>query len=77
MKRCWAAQFDAGIFIGGMDGVEEEFYLFRRMHPSAHLLPIASIGAAAAILYDQEMVRHRFPRSLRSDRLSSETASHM
>ncbi|MFL5354923.1 hypothetical protein [Archangium sp.] len=28
-------RFHAGVFIGGMEGVEEEFELFRRYHPSA------------------------------------------
>jgi len=44
-------QFQAGIFIGGMEGVEEEFRLFRELHPHARLLPVASTGAAAQIIY--------------------------
>lgn len=39
--------FGAGVFIGGMEGVEEEFRLFRRLHPDAPALPVASTGAAA------------------------------
>jgi SLOG cluster3 family len=45
-------KFQAGIFIGGMKGVEEEFDLFRKSHPQAKLLPVASTGAAARIIYD-------------------------
>ena len=30
-----SCQFDAGIFIGGMEGVEEEYELFRKQHPEA------------------------------------------
>lgn len=48
-----SAGFDAGIFIGGMSGVEEEFRLYRRHHPDAQVLPIASTGAAASILYER------------------------
>lgn len=46
--------FKAGIFIGGMEGVEEEFLMFRNSHPTALLLPIASTGAAARIIYDDQ-----------------------
>ena len=35
-----------------MEGVEEEFQLFKQLHPSALLLPVASTGAAAKILYE-------------------------
>ena len=45
--------YKAGIFIGGMEGVEEEFNLFRETHPNALLLPIASTGAAAKIVHDR------------------------
>jgi len=45
--------FDAGIFIGGMEGVEIEFDLFRKMHPDALILPVASTGAAAQLIYEK------------------------
>lgn len=44
--------FVAGIFIGGMEGVEDEFRFFSKAHPHALLFPIASTGAAAKIIYD-------------------------
>lgn len=44
--------FKAGIFIGGMEGVEDEFKMFREAHPDALILPVASTGAAAKIIYD-------------------------
>ena len=47
--------YKAGIFIGGMEGVEEEFLLFKETHPNALLLPIASTGAAAKIVYNKYM----------------------
>lgn len=45
-------EFSAGIFIGGMDGIEVEFKLFTKFHPDALLLPIASTGAAARVAFD-------------------------
>jgi hypothetical protein len=46
--------FDVGIFIGGMEGVLEEYELFRRSHPSAAVWPIASTGAAAKQLFERK-----------------------
>ena len=45
-------KFEAAIFIGGMEGVVDEFRLFRERHPKARMLPVASTGAAARIIYD-------------------------
>ncbi len=44
--------FKAGVFIGGMEGIELEYELFIKYHPNASILPIASTGAASKILYD-------------------------
>jgi SLOG cluster3 family len=38
---------DAGVFIGGMDGVEIEFEVLRRWHPTAGVVPVAATGGAA------------------------------
>ena len=43
--------FGAAVFIGGMEGMEEEARLFTEQHPQALKLPIASTGAAAARLF--------------------------
>jgi SLOG cluster3 family len=43
----------AGVFIGGMDGIEEEFREFRRMHRKCPIFPIASTGGAAKILFNE------------------------
>jgi hypothetical protein len=48
-----SADFAAGVFIGGMEGVEEEYYLFREQHPDKPVFPIASTGAAARILFER------------------------
>jgi hypothetical protein len=45
-------KFDAAIFIGGMDGIEVEYNMFRELHSDALLLPIASTGAASKMVYD-------------------------
>lgn len=41
----------AGIFIGGMEGVIDEYELLKKYNPSARAYPIASTGAAAYMLY--------------------------
>jgi SLOG cluster3 family len=46
-------EFDAGIFLGGMEGVEREYEMFRVLHPDKPALPIASTGAAARLLFDE------------------------
>jgi hypothetical protein len=45
-----AYPYQHGVFIGGMEGVEEEFDLFRKWNPKAAVLPIGSTGAAAAMI---------------------------
>lgn len=46
--------FVAGVFIGGMQGVEEEYQMFKEFHPMALLIPVASTGAAAKIIFEKE-----------------------
>lgn len=45
--------YAAAVFIGGMNGVEDEYELFTKSHPEARVFPIASSGAAARALYDK------------------------
>jgi hypothetical protein len=45
--------FEAAFFIGGMEGVETEFELFRRQWPAIPTYPIASTGAAAKMLLNE------------------------
>lgn len=56
--------FEGAVFIGGMEGIEDEFIMFRNFHPEAILLPIASTGAASKIVYD-----NLFPEELKNERL--------
>lgn len=44
--------FSAAVFIGGMEGIVDEYKMFNEMHPNAYILPVASTGAATKILYD-------------------------
>ncbi|HBZ66247.1 MAG TPA: hypothetical protein DEO70_05365 [Bacteroidales bacterium] len=46
--------FKVGIFIGGMEGINDEYVMFKEKHPNALILPIASTGAAAKILYENQ-----------------------
>jgi hypothetical protein len=55
MRRTMLNQrFQAGIFIGGMEGVEEEYAMFRDIHPKTPAFPVASTGAAARKLYETD-----------------------
>jgi len=53
-------EYVAGIFIGGMEGVEVEYKMFKEFHPDALIIPLASTGAAAKILYDNHHNNKRF-----------------
>jgi hypothetical protein len=46
-----AEPFDAAVFIGGMEGIWEEYHEFHKIHPDAPCFPIASTGGAALELY--------------------------
>mgnify|MGYP003624473342 FL=1 len=48
-------EFAAGIFIGGMEGVEDEYKMFKEFHPNAIIIPLASTGAAAKIIYENSI----------------------
>lgn len=48
-----AQKYDAAIFVGGMEGIHEEYRAFHLAHPNAPCFPIASTGAAALELYDK------------------------
>jgi hypothetical protein len=46
----------AAVFIGGMEGVEAEYDLFTRFHPTAKVLPVAAPGGAARQLAERTSV---------------------
>lgn len=55
MRKCMLGgnEFDAAFFVGGMEGVEDEYFLFKEFHPEAKVFPVASTGAAAKLIYDE------------------------
>ena len=48
-----ARNYDAAVIIGGMEGIFEEFEIFKQSHAYAEILPIASTGAAAALVHQR------------------------
>lgn len=59
-----SCQFSAGVFIGGMEGVEEEYNLFKEMQPNAMIIVLESTGGAAKIIYDELL-----PEEFKNERL--------
>jgi hypothetical protein len=57
-------KFEAAVFIGGMNGIIDEFNMFREYNPNALLLPIASTGAATKIVYEDLL-----PNEFKNERL--------
>lgn len=55
--------FDAAVIIGGMDGCLEELAMFRAHHPAAMIMPIATTGAAARMIFEQGGYDHVLARS--------------
>jgi hypothetical protein len=45
-----STEFDAAVFIGGMEGIQDEFEIFKAAWPSAPCIPIAQTGGAACKL---------------------------
>ena len=45
-----STQFDAAVFIGGMQGIYDEHAMFSALHPGAKCLPIAITGGATRTL---------------------------
>ena len=58
-------KFDAAVFIGGMEGIRDEYEIFKAKHPEALIIPLASTGAAAKILY--ESLSAPFGKKLKND----------
>jgi len=59
--------FVAGVFIGGMEGIEDEYKLFRDFYPNAIVLPIASTGAASRIVYNEHLQKEFKDKRLEND----------
>lgn len=59
--------YAAGVFIGGMEGIESEFIAFCERHPNVPVYPVASTGGAAAILHQEWASKLRLPTSLKNE----------
>ena len=46
-------KFEAAIFIGGMEGIVDEYEPFAKLQPAAQILPIASTGGASIDVADR------------------------
>ena len=62
-----AKPFIVGLFIGGMEGVEEEYAMFLKLQPGVPAFPIASTGAAAAKLFERNAALQREHPELRDE----------
>jgi hypothetical protein len=64
---------ESAVFIGGMEGVEAEYELFKRFHPTSKVLPVPSPGGAALQLaqriggFDEVLSDVDFARLFRSE----------
>lgn len=57
----------AAVFVGGMEGVEQEYELFCRRHPGKPVYPIPSTGAAALRLFENEAFDAKLAEMLEDD----------
>lgn len=48
-----ARDYDGAVFIGGMEGVLDEYEMFRSLNPSAKNIAVGSPGGAAKVLADK------------------------
>lgn len=57
MRRRMFSEHDyyAAVFIGGMNGVWEEYKMIKEYHPTVRCFPIASTGAAARDIYNSQL----------------------
>lgn len=53
-KMLASHRFEAGVFIGGMQGVVDEFRMFTELHPKATVILFPSTGGAAKLLAETE-----------------------
>ncbi len=48
MRRAmFRGKFEAGVFIGGMEGIFEEFEMFKALHPDAKIIALRAPGGAS------------------------------
>ncbi len=55
---------NAAIFIGGMEGIKEEYSLFTKIHPNSPIYPIATTGGATKIIFEEDFLNQTVWRFL-------------
>ena len=58
-KRMLSRDYEAAVFIGGMEGLIEEYELFRERHPAAKTIAVGVAGGAARRLSQTAQERNR------------------
>jgi hypothetical protein len=61
-KMLRSEKFEAGVFVGGMEGIFEEHALFAAVDPNAKVVPLAQTGGAARML--SQRVGYRPPATV-------------
>ena len=56
--------YAAAVFIGGMEGIENEFKQFREIHPEIPVFPVATTGGAAKFVYQEWALELSLPAAL-------------
>lgn len=46
-RKMLAEPFDAAVFIGGMEGIFDEYKIFKELHPTSKVIALAAPGGAA------------------------------
>lgn len=59
LKMIGENMFSVGVFIGGMEGIFDEYKLFKEKHPGALIIPLASTGGASRILCEEIQFEHK------------------
>lgn len=57
-RRMLAEPFEAAVFVGGMEGILDEYRIFRDLHPEGKVIAIAAPGGAARKLAKQLQQRN-------------------
>lgn len=57
-----STEFDAAVFIGGMEGIADEYELFTTHYPNAVCIPISQTGGASVAL--AQRLRYEAPRDI-------------
>lgn len=57
-RKMLAEPIDAAVFIGGMEGIFEEYFIFKELHPRAKVLALSAPGGAAMQLAKELGQKH-------------------